>query len=240
MYLGGAIIAIVISSIAYAVRYHSMVQKLKRQLRASPVHTLTSMPDNAVVRIVGQAFAVGEQGPTLYAPLTGRPCLMYIVIVEERVGKSMEQIIREQGSVSFVLADSTSTALVDPTGAQTVLTFDCATHSGTFDPANAIEKALLARHGEQSTNKLFNRNLHYREAVVEVGETVAVLGSGVRNPELDSATNVEGHDTRPRVLFSSSAKFPLVISDWPNATRNKTITVPSARLLPSEPPSCGG
>ena len=96
----------------------------------------------------------------------------------------------------------------------------------------AAHGSTVPHDGQQSSNWLFNRNLHYHEAVIEIGETVAVLGAGVRNPDLDVAANVESHNTQPRILFSSSAKNPLVISDWPKSTRNKTITVPSARLSP--------
>lgn len=210
--------------VALIAHHYSESEKLKRQLRSAPLLTLATLSENATARVVGKAFAQSADGPVLHGPITGRPCLMYIVTVEQLVsnGKttSWRQIIHESKAVPFMLTDATGKALVMPTAAKTVLEFDGETKSGTFDPAEPAEAAFLARHEQTSTGWLFNKSLRYREAVIDVGETIAVLGMGVREPDPEG-TPEDGYRSAPptRIRFTSSAKYPLVISDDPTTTR---------------------
>src|SRR5262249_34084485 len=153
---------------------------------------------------------------TLTAPLSGRPCVCYVVSVERRgrTERYWHTIVRESKSVRFQIADETGHAIIDPSSANLVLHRDVNTSSGTFDDATPSEEAFLARHGEASKGWLFNKALRYHESVVEIGETIAVLGSGVREPD-PAGVPAEGYRSAPptRLRLTSSARFPLVISD---------------------------
>lgn len=222
----GFVVIVVLGFIGIALLAHHFGegQKLLRLLRGTPIFSLAAVPESSPARVVGQAFAQSAQGPILHGPLTGRPCLMYIVIVEQQVsnGKSTswKEIIRESRAVTFLLTDATGKALVIPTEAKTVLDFDRETKSGTFDPAEPVEEAFLSKHGHTSKGWLFNKGLRYREAVIDIGETISILGMGVREPDPEG-TPADGYRSAPptRMRFTSSAKYPLVISDDPTTTR---------------------
>lgn len=58
--------------------------------------------------------------------------------------------------------------------------------------------------------------LHYREAVIEIGETVSVLGSGTREPDPDAPPSAAYRDgSRTRLRLTSSKQHPLCITDDP-------------------------
>jgi hypothetical protein len=62
----------------------------------------------------------------------------------------------------------------------------------------------------------FNQTLRYREGALEVGETVAVSGFGVREPDPDGAAREMGYRDRPptRLRLASAPHAPLLISDY--------------------------
>lgn len=66
---------------------------------------------------------------------------------------------------------------------------------------------------------MFNKGLRYKEAMIEVNETVAVLGQGIREPDPEMAL-AQDYRTGPptRLRLTSSPRFPLVISDNPSTT----------------------
>ena len=76
-----------------------------------------------------------------------------------------------------------------------------------------LDRLLLVRRD------WFNTDLvQYREAIIEVDETIAVLGAGVREPDPDAAPTGMYRDSGPqRLRFTGTAKNPLLISDDPRA-----------------------
>src|SRR5262249_37502511 len=115
--------------------------------------------------------------------------------------------------VPFMVEDGSGRALVDPTGAEVVLNFDGESSSGTFHDADARQEAFLAKHGRTSKGWIFNRGLRYREAMIEAGETIAIVGSAVREPDPDAPPE-EAYRGPPktRLRLTSSTRFPLLIS----------------------------
>lgn len=208
-------------------------ERLERLVRNTPCCDLATAPESSIVRLVGQAYAQSPRGPGLYAPITGRPCLMYLVAVEQ-LDKSngsdeWRQIILERNGVPFLLIDKTGKALIDPTIAHTVLKLDREAKSGPFDAIDPSKEAFLARHLHTSKSWLFHAELRYREAVIDIGETIAVFGSGVREPDPDGIPNGDYRAAMPlRMRFAGSAKYPLIISDDPKATLRTPRQLPPA------------
>jgi hypothetical protein len=204
-----------------AIQYYSGDETTKRKLRDAATWPIGSFPENTVGRVIGQSYALT---PPMVAPLTGRPCVMYDVKIEEHVsnGKSShwKQVIRERKSQPFVLVDDSGRAIVDPSHATALLVFDSKTSSGLFDPANVVEENFLHRHAQASKGWVFNRSLRYSEAIVGIGETIAVLGSGVREPDPEASPSAEYRGMQPtRVRLTSSARYPLTISDDGSTTQ---------------------
>jgi E3 Ubiquitin ligase len=201
--------------------YFSPARRIKRELRATRRVALRELPESTRARVVGAARII--EG-SLEAPLTGRACLYYVVTVEQHHsnGRSSywKNIIREERGVSFLLDDGTGRAIVDPNAAKVALDVDGRGNSGTFDEPDEREAAFLARHGTSGQGWVFNKRLRYREAVIEVGETVAIVGEGVREPDPHAAPEAAYRGEQPtRVRMTSSARFPLLISDSPDTTR---------------------
>jgi E3 Ubiquitin ligase len=208
----------------FVASYYSAEAKAKRALLAAKIWPIATFPENEVGRIVGQAQPTVA---VLHAPMSGRPCVMFRVTVEEyrSSGKSGSwyTVITDVQYVPFQVTDSTGRALIDPTSAQLISTVDSKSTSGTFDPASPIEESILARHRVESKGWLFNKSLRYHEAAIEVGETIAILGSALREPDPDAPPSQQSGDVYrgapvTRLRMTSSAKYPLIISDHPDAT----------------------
>lgn len=198
-------------------RYMSPTNQLRRQLRDSPRRSLAELPEGTAARIVGRAEALDD---TLEAPLTGRRCLYYTAIVEACNGKVWREIIHEDRAVMFILDDGSARAIVDPSASKVVLEFDGNSASGVLDNPNEREQAFLDAHGTAGKRLIFNRSLRYREAVIEVGETIAIFGAAVREPDPTGTPEAAYRGEAPtRLLMTSSRKQPMIISDNPAATR---------------------
>jgi hypothetical protein len=194
-----------------------------RKLRNARSFAIAELAEGQAGRVIGEAFPIGV---TLQGPLTGRDCVYYIAKVEQHhsTGRSSywKTIVEEERGVPFALTDGTGRAIVDPTHAEIALDFDSKSTSGTFDDANDVERAFLERHHESSQGWLFNKSLRYREAVIHVGERIAVLGEGVREPDPDAEPSGDYRGAAPtRLRLTSTPRFPLVISDSPDATQPK-------------------
>jgi len=212
------VILLIIGAIALVAWYFSKGARIKRQLRSAKPWPIAELPEDTLGKIAGEARPIGN---TLVGPLTGRACVYYLAIVEEHrsTGRSSywKTIISESAGVPFMLEDPSGRAIVDPTGAEVALDFDGKSSSGTFHDADPVQEAFLARHGKKSTGWVFNKGLRYREAMIEVGETVAVLGSGVREPDPEAPPEQAYRgEPKTRLRLTSSSRFPLVISDDPN------------------------
>jgi hypothetical protein len=214
-------VAVIVFALALVAWFFSSEKRIKRKLRAAQKWAIGELPENTIGRVIGEVQPLDR---TLTAPLTGRACVYYVAKVEQyrSNGRSggWRTIIRETDGVPFRLVDHTGHAIVDPTKAQVALTFDDKTMSGTFDDATPIEVAFLTKHGKTSEGWLFNKKLRYTEAVVDLGETIAVLGSGVREGD-PMAMPPGDYRSAPatRLRLTSSARFPLVISDDPSTTQ---------------------
>lgn len=214
-------IFIIFAVIAFCVWFFGKARRIKSQLRNARAVAIGQLAENTVGKIVGSAHSIGHQ---LVGPLTGRPCLYYICLVEQHVstGRSSywKQIIREEMGVPFQVVDASGRAIVDPRGAEMALTFDGNSKSGTFNDADPVQEAFLQRHGKSSKGWVFNKGLRYREAMIEVNETVAVLGQGIREPDTAMAPSGDYRSGPPTLLrLTSSPKFPLVISDDTSTTQ---------------------
>jgi hypothetical protein len=192
-----------------------------RRLRKAKTFAIGELAEGQRGRVIGEAFPLDE---TLTAPLTGRPCVYYLAIVEERTptDKSPKPFVEEIRSVPFVLTDGTGRAVVDPRGAKMAIDFDSRTTSGMFDDATKIEAGFLERHHRASRGALFNKGLVYMEAIIHVGERIAVLGEGVREPDPDVPPTAEYRGEQPtRLRMTGTRRAPLVISDSRLATQPK-------------------
>ncbi len=113
------------------------------------------------------------------APLSGRPCWYYKIVVEvgEPDGRDWKRVAYEARGQSFEVSDGTGVALVDPEGAQVEVDYD---RSVEVVPATRIVQPLaeLVRRF-----KLPDGPVVFREGILATGEVVAV--NGRLRPEAD-------------------------------------------------------
>jgi len=222
--LVGLLVLLVVVVAALVALVRSLQPGPDPVLHGLPARRLVSIadfPEGRPARIVGRVV----DGPCLTAPLSGRACVFYEVVVEEyrSMGKlhSWHPIIQEADGVPFVLDDGTGLAHVDPDGAGLAVRRDSITESGTFDEPTQAELEFLARHGQQGKGVVFNRALRYREGALEIGETIAVAGVGVREPDPDGAARATGYRDGPPTIvhLASSPGMALLISDHADTKR---------------------
>ncbi|MEM6989489.1 MAG: GIDE domain-containing protein [Myxococcota bacterium] len=214
--------AIVGSAAAY---WFSPGRVHRRTLRDAKPCTIDSFPNGGYKRIVGRA--VVEEQRQLIAPLSGRPCAAYEVLVQgldAATDERWDTVAYEMQAVPFVIEDDGGRARVDPAWAKLLITLDRNRRSGGTDPATPAEVAFLARHGEHAKTLTFNRNLRYREGVLEHGELVSVLGRGTVSYEDGAGTrpHVGGYRAHAervrRVDIAATQSEPLLITDDPTVT----------------------
>jgi hypothetical protein len=190
-------------------------RKIRKLLRDAKAKPLAEVRENVFVRVTG--VVQPHRARVLEAPLSGRLCAYYSIVIRApvsmpsyRVGRRhtyYATLAEEQEGVPFELAAGGARAVIDPTDAWISSGFD---HNSHLDSS---ERALdmWRRRGLVGSSP----HASFHEAVLAVGERVAVFGAAMREPDPDAIVGEQGYrDGGPmRLRFSGSAKFPLVIRD---------------------------
>ncbi len=189
--------------------------RLRGMFEEAPRQAIANFDDRAEGKILGK---LAYRSEPLVAPLTGRRCAYYEVIVEEcQDDARWHVVISEAEGQEFLLEDGTGRAIVDPTLRETLIDMDVHTKSGMFNKPTPRESDFLARHGMKDTGWPFNKTFRYKEGVLEEGELVAVLGRGTKEPDPDGVAQAAGYRSGPpmRLRMRGTAQEPLRISDDP-------------------------
>ncbi|HZS38442.1 MAG TPA: hypothetical protein VFF06_16520 [Polyangia bacterium] len=199
--------------------FYSPDARFKRALKTLAFTPMREARDGRVNKIAG---TLEYAAAPLTAPLSGRACAWYEVIVEELKGRGgPRQILREERRQLFFLRDADGTrALVRTAHARTLLVKDANFSSGTFNDPSPVLEEFMRRHGIEPRGLLFNRSLRFREGVLEAGERV--VAAGVARWEADADSGSVGgayRETPRRLVLDGSEKAPLLISDDPSALR---------------------
>lgn len=142
--------------------------------------SIAHFKNDDIAKVRGEVKFVKEP---LIAPLTGRACEHYRIVVEEqrRSGKSRSwhTIIEEEESSNFLVKEGSHYALMDHKNRKCYLVPDAKYNSGFLNDATPELEAFLNKHGKSSEGFLgMNKTIRYREGVLEEGELVAVTGMG--------------------------------------------------------------
>lgn len=213
--------AAAIAVVVFVVWWFGADQQARRLMKGIPVRAIRDVIEGEVARVVG---AVAVDAP-VRAPLSGRACAYWRIVVEERRrrGKNSRwvKVIDEHGGVDFVIRDETGKALVKTDHVHAVLENDGGGSSGFFnDPSPELDEFLASR-GHTSKGFLFNKSMRYREGVVEHGETVAAVGAArwEPDPELDVQGQAGYRERAKRLVLDRRAEGPLLLSDEDKMTR---------------------
>lgn len=197
----------------------------RRKVARTPRVALGELQEGVVARVVGRA---GKLDDVLEAPLTGRACVYYRVTIAQPIWAFGRVLAREERGITFTIDDATGHAIIDPSGCIIDLAKDGRDDTVSHIP-NGREVALLARFGIEAKEWVemergrapvrLDRSFIFREAIIEVGETIAIVGSAVREPDPSAPPEAAYRGDPPtRLRMTSSRKQPMIISDSPLAT----------------------
>lgn len=207
----------------FAAWYFSADQRTKRKMRSIPRRAIGEVMEGEVARVVGR---VRVDAP-LTAPLSGRPCAYWRVVVEEkrRRGKHSywQTLVDEEEGVDFFLLDDTGKAKVQVSYTTAVLHGDSRGGSGFLNEPTPELEAFLSSRGHSTQGWIFNKTIRFREGIAEPDETVAVVGAArwERDPD-EAAAAGEGYREAvmpKRLVLSAPSEGPLLLSDEADVTR---------------------
>lgn len=215
------VVAVVGVIVMFAVWWFSAEQVARRAMRAVPRKAIRDVAEGEKARIVGSV----ELAQSIAAPLTGRACAYWRVVVQElRGGKNRRwvTVIDEHEGVDFFVRDESGKALIKTELVTPLLEKDAALSSGFLNDATPELEAFLAARGRSSKGWVFNKSMRYREGVVEHGETVCVVGVGrwERDPDERAGAGAGYREAEMpmRLVMSSPDDGNLLLSDEPGMT----------------------
>lgn len=199
--------------------YFSKKAMIKRKLKRATYRRFAEIRRGEVAKLVGKVQFIDEP---LVAPLSGRRCAYYHVVVEQRVstGKSShwKTIIEEEATSKFVLREETRYAYIKSNKIKSYVVDDIEYKSGLWEDASNELERYLNDHQLESTGLLgFNKTIRYREGVLEENEEVAVLGTG----DWRNASELGLPSELDRVLLIRSPQNDaLYLSDSPETVKH--------------------
>jgi hypothetical protein len=176
IYIIAAVLFIIVV-VAYRSSDYIIVRK---KLRKAERKQVADFEDGDTGKIVGEVVLLGR---TLIAPLSGRKCAYYHVVVEQqknyRQHPNTTELINEEKSGDVILKVGKDYVLVDTRLVYTYVVKDMQFESGFMKEADEAMEKYLAKHGHKSVGLLgLNKDINYKEGVLEEGEKVVVFGKG--------------------------------------------------------------
>lgn len=215
IFLGAALI---IGSIILVSLLFSKKAVIKRKLKKATGKKISDFVSGDIAKVVGKVEFVGEP---LIAPLSGRRCAHYYVLVEQKVssGKSShwKTLIEEEVVGTFVIRDGRHCAHINSKNVKSYLVEDRRYSSGYAADATAVLEKYLNDHGQKSEGFFgMNKTIRYKEGVLEEGELIAAVGRG----EWKNAEQEQLPDIYDRVLVITSTEEEAVyLSDDPDTVK---------------------
>ncbi len=208
------------------VVYIEFLSRDARTTRTLADRPRTSIRDGAdgIVRVTGR---VRRRGELLKAPVSGRPCVAFQLLVEDHDADGWGKLLELRDARPFVIADETGDALVDTAAGP----FHLALHSderggtGLFDRIGAAQRQALMSVGAFESPGKTRGKRRYREGILREGEIVAVGGRGLREVSAE-ATSVNPRQPPQWLVLRGTADEPLLISDSLDAIAPEVSRLP--------------
>jgi len=210
------IIIIFVGVIIFFINFYNTKNTILRELKKGKRKAIRHAKENEYIKIIGKAKYVNEP---LIAPLSGRKCVYYHVLVERKGDKSWHNLIDETISQDFFIETKGEMALIKPNQPKNFkkiyLVKDHTKNSGFLNDATERLELYLKKHDETSTNFIgLNKTIRYREGIIELNENIAIKGianwKSIKEP-------IEGYLHSKILLLKGSAGKKLIITDLPKA-----------------------
>lgn len=235
---GGFIIAVIVVIGVILILSSTFSKKavIIRKLRKTPNKKIKDFQNGDFAKIVGEVELTEE---LLIAPLSGRPCTYYYIIVEEKVstGKSSRwsTLIEEEITNNFIIREDDNIALIDTEFVKSYLVPDRDYSSGFLNDATSNLEEYLNDHGYESTGFFgMNKTIRYKEGIIEPGEEVAVAGVGEWTEESYEFPNkkiLKITAQREHLVFLSDDPSAMnVVEEKPDVQVKKNIDIPKRSI----------
>lgn len=145
-----------------------------RKLRRSPRRRVAEVDEGQRVRLAGEVALTDHE---FRAPITGRPCVAWRVIVQTS-GSDWETLADEVGATDFLLDDGSGVARVEGVGLDLQLEPDAGGSADTYTSVvpPGLEDFCASRNIATTDELGLPRGLQYQEAVLGEGAHVTVAG----------------------------------------------------------------
>ena len=203
--------------IAIIANYFSNKKVMLREFKKSRKKPINSIKENEYAKIIGKAKHANKP---LIAPLSGRQCVYYHIVVEVKGDKSWRRIIDELRHQDFFIETSSEMAIIKTASVQKsmqrfYLVKDYKEKSGFRNDTTDKLEAYLKAHNEKSTGFLgTNKTIRYSEGVIELNELIAVKGVAKWNTLKEP---IEGYSYSKILTLIGTKKEKLLITDEPKA-----------------------
>ena len=210
----GVVMAMVVTA-RYFSRSNRARRRARRTERALAARQRTWISEaHGPVRVTGR---IHRDAKLLEAPLSGRPCVAYELVIDELSSGSpslWQRFLDLRQACPFLLEDDSSTARIDTAGPGFVaLIHDRVGVTSGIYPGNHLELSMVLEScGVLPMTWLGRwRPLRYAEGVLEPGELVTVGGHGAR--EIDPGGDRPSVRSPPqRLVIRGSEEEPLLIT----------------------------
>lgn len=211
-----AFILIGVTIAGFSIFFNSknvMVREFKKTRKKS----INSIKENEYAKIIGTARHVNQP---LVAPLSGRQCVYYHVVVEVKGDKSWRRIINDVKFQDFFIESNTEMAIIKSAflkkeTSKFYLVKDYKENSGFRNDAPEKLEAYLELHNKKSTGLLgINKTIRYTEGIIELNEKIGVKGVAkwrtLKEP-------IEGYSYSRILTVEGTKKEKLLVTDEPKA-----------------------
>jgi len=212
-----ALMFLVVVIIAIVAYYFSNKKIMLREFKKSKKKPINRIQEKAYAKIIGKAKHTNEP---LIAPLSGRKCVYYHVIVEVKGDKNWTKIINEEKHQDFFIESNSEMAIVKMSSVQKsmrrfFLVKDYKENSGFRNDAPEKLEAYLKYHNKKSTGFLgVNKTIRYSEGIIELNEPIAVKGIA----EWETLNEpIDGFSYSKILTLVGTKKEKLLVTDEPKA-----------------------
>ena len=188
-----------------------------REFKKSRKKPINRIQENEYAKIIGRAKHVNQP---LEAPLSGRKCVYYQVIIEVKGDKSWRRIINDEKHQDFFIESNSEMAIVKMSLLQKsmkrfFLVKDYKEKSGFRNDATEKLERYLKLHNKKSTAFLgINKTVRYSEGVIELNEPITV--KGVAQWKILNEP-IEGYSYSKILTLIGTKKEKLLVTDEPKA-----------------------